>query len=136
MMRILRDIRGATALEFALTFPVALLFILGTVAAYGLISARRAMDVGLEKALRYAVVHSGSSQGTVNGIFSSAASPIWGDVAGVTPTYNLASWAVGDTLTITVTYNWAPIAANNPAYQSTIFNSATLTGTASMRVIN
>ncbi len=136
-MRLVRDIRAAAALEFALTFPVVLLFVVGLFAAFSLICCKRAMDVGVEKALRSAMVNSAGGASAAQAQCTYWAGVLWGDVGRrgscvVTP----ATFVVGGTVTATYTYNWAAPALLNQPDANSIFNAATLTATAKITVMN
>jgi Flp pilus assembly protein TadG len=129
------DRRGATALEFALVFPVFLLFIFGLFAGYSLISCRRAMDYGIEKALRYATVHGGGGTAGVSSAYAAAAAVIWPDVGAnssvsVTP----STFKAGDTVSVSVTYNWAAPAGLKAPENTVLFAAVMLSASGSMRV--
>ncbi len=136
-----RGRNGATSLEVALVFPTFLLFIFGMFAVYTLISARRAMDYGVEKALRYAVVHGGGGTGgntAVGTAFANAASVVWPAVGAnavvtVTPA---AGFKAGDTVVIAVSYAWSAPATTKSNAGVTLFQPVTLNASASMRVVN
>ena len=135
--RLRGDLRGATALEFAIVFPVFLLFVFGLFAGYSLISCRRAMDYGIEKALRYAIVHGGGGASGVSGAYAAAATVIWPDVGAssvvsVTP----SSFKSGDTVVVSVTYGWAPPAGLTGSVNNGLFNAVTLSASGSMRVMS
>ena len=131
-----RDRRATTALEFALVSPALILFMLGLTAAYSLISCRRAMDYGVDTALRYAAVRGGSSTAGVVSAYRTAATVLWRDVgtnSSVTVT-GTPSFAAGNNVTVTATYNWSfpgGISSTN-----LIFNSVRFTSSGTLRVMN
>lgn len=135
----LRTDRGGTAaLEFALVFPVLVLFIFGCLSAVDLIQARRAMDYGVEKALRYAVVHGGGGTAGPTSAYFKAAGIIHSGVGTsgtsssvqVTPT----GFAAGQTVTVTATYTWNP-PADYVLWATPMFGVVTLTATGTMLVL-
>lgn len=130
------DQRGAVALEFALTFPVVLLAVFGLFAAYSLIMTKRAMDVGVEKALRFAIVNAGGGTSGVTGTYANWARPISAGVgSGSVVTVTPAAFTVGAKVTVTATYAWiAPATIGSPA--NPLFNPVTLTSSATMRVMH
>lgn len=131
---------GATALEFALVFPLFITFIFCLFAAYSLISARRAMDYGIEKALRYASVHGGGgSAGTtaVTSAFSTAASILSSDVgANATVSVSPATFVAASTVTVSVTYNWLAPSKLQGTDPTGLFSPITLTSSGSVRIGN
>ena len=133
----LADRRGSTALEFALCFPAVLLMVFGTFAIYSLISCWRAMDVGIERALRYAVVHGGGGTAEVVNRYNAAAANIWPSVGTAsTVTVTPAAFKAGDVVTVNVSYVWgAPATIGGPPAVS-LFTGVTLVTQARMRVIN
>ena len=78
--RLRHDRTGAAALEMALTFPAILLLIFAVFAVYSLVMCRRAMDVGLTKAMRYAVANSSGGTTGVQNTYNTWAGRIWSDV--------------------------------------------------------
>ncbi len=136
-MTLARDRRASTALEFALCFPAVLLFMFSLFAVYSLISTWRAMDVGIERALRYAAVRGGTSTSNVTTAFSDAASVIWRDVGACNcATVSPSNFAAGGDVTVSVTYTWAAPAILRGTPATTLFNGVTLTASGTMRVIN
>lgn len=131
------DRRGATALEFALCFPAILLFVFSMFAVYSLVSCWRAIDVGIEKALRYAAVHGGDGVTPVTNAFNTAAGTIWPTVGTAsTVTVTPASYKAGDVVQVSVSYVWAAPARLQGSLANTLFNGVTLAAAGSMRVIN
>ncbi len=122
-----------TAVETAIALPVFLLLVLGMIGGFGLLEAYRAIDYGLEKALRFAAVHGGSGQAAVQAVFASAAGTILSDVgvnanATVTP----ANFQLGNTVQIQVTYVWnSPVGTTSP-FMGTFFPQQTIVITDSM----
>ena len=118
------DRRGATALEFGLCFPAVLLGVFGLFALYSLIVCKRAMEYGVEKALRYAAVNSAvSTQAVVTTQYNTAAGALWKDVGlHSTVTVTPATFKRGDTVSVSVTYAWvAPIVLKG-SVSSTLFD--------------
>lgn len=143
-----RDRRASTALEFALIFPTLLLLLLGVMMIYTLIASRRAVDYGIERALRTAAVNSAGGASALKSVYASAAGAVWTSAgvsngvtvqvsAGGTGTLATANtFSPGDTVQVTVTFNWVASGALAAPYAARIFNPATLTATGSVRVIN
>lgn len=142
------DRSAATALEFALVFPCLMLFIFSFIAIYSMFAARRAIDFGTERALRYAAVHSGTSLSSLTTtVFNPAASTVWRTV-GVTSTVTYTTttsgvvnaspttFAVGDTLALSVAYQWGAPAFINIPYSSTVLIPINVSSTASIRILN
>jgi Flp pilus assembly protein TadG len=140
MTRSLRtDRRGTTALELALVFPVFLLILFGILTTFDLIMSRRAMDYGLEKALRYAAVHSTAGAAAVKSTLCNSASVVMGAVGSGTCTTNVtltpATPTVNSTLQISYSYTWTPTADYSPTSTPT-FSAITMTATGSVYVVN
>ena len=136
--RLLPAREGVAALEMALVLPLMLLFVFGLFAVYSLLSARRAMDYGIEKALRYAATNSSGGAAAVSTAFKTAASIVWSDVGAnatvtVTPT---PTFKASDTVQVAVTYAWSPLTSVIAANGASLFPAMTLSATASMRVVN
>jgi Flp pilus assembly protein TadG len=115
-LRLAQDRRCVTAVETAIALPVFLILVMGTIAAFGLLEANRAIDFGLERALRYAAVHGGSGIAGVQAVFASSAGAILSDV-GVNATVQVTptNFTNGNTVSITVTYVWnSPVGTTSP----------------------
>lgn len=116
-----------------MVLPVFMLLVLGTVAGFGLLMAYRAIDFGMERALRYAAVHGGSGIAGVQSVFTTSAATILSDV-GASATVNVTSndpttssnFVAGDKVTISVTYVWnSPVGTTSPLI-GTFFPQQTL----------
>jgi Flp pilus assembly protein TadG len=136
---LLRDRRCVTAVETAMAMPVFLLLVLGSVAGVWLLMSYRAIDFGMERALRYAAVHGGSGTAGVQAVFTSAAGAILSDV-GASATVNVTSndptnssnFVAGDTVTISVSYVWnSPVGTTSP-FIGTFFPQRTLSVSSQM----
>lgn len=124
---------GTAALEFALVVPALLLFVFGMFNLYGLSRAKRAMDFGIERALRYAAIHAGGNTAAVVTAYCNAAIIISADVGGATQctaanvTVTPSTITAGQPVTVTATYTWAPpagyAAGFTPQFISTILNA-------------
>lgn len=131
-----RDQSGSVAMEFALTFPAVLLAVFGLFAIYSLVMAKRAMDVGVEKALRYAVVNGGAGTAGVSSTYTAWAQPISAGVgAGSVVTVTPAAFTAGTKVTVTASYTWIAPATLAGSMANPLFNSVTLTSSATMRVM-
>lgn len=108
---ILRDRRGTAALETAVTLPVVVFVMVAMVGVYQVFSSRRAVEYGLEQALRHVAVNSGSATpSSITAAYTSAAKALSPDVGAaskvaVTPA---SGYAPGQTVQVAVTYQWVP----------------------------
>ncbi len=129
---------GATALEFALVCPVFIALIFGIIVFADLFQCRRAMDFGVERALRYAVVHGGSGTAPVSNVYFAAAGAVMSDVgtssSASTVSVTPANFSAGTVVTVTATYTWNPV-TNYSLTSTPLFGTITLTSTGAMRVI-
>ena len=142
------DRRGGTALEFALVFPTILLMLLGLICIYTLVATKRAVDYGIERALRVATVNSAGGTAAVTSAYVAAAKTIWtsaGTSNGVTVTVSAggtgtaatsSTFAPGDVVKVSVSFNWVAAAALLAPYANRIFTPTTLTASGSVRVMN
>ncbi len=133
------DDRGATALEFAIVFPVFILFFYGMLACYSLIVSWRAMDLGLQRAMRSTAVSRSVSTADVKAAFKAGADIVSPDV-GTNATVSLTGTvATGNTVKISATYAWTPMASFNYNFgggaPTTIFKPLTLANEATVKVI-
>ncbi len=135
-----RDRRGATALEFALVCPAFIMFIFGFIVVADLIQCRRAMDFGVERALRYAAVHSTAGATGVQNAYYKAAFEIMSDVGTSSASSTVQataspSFGVGNVVTVTATYTWNPLV--NYSFAATpMFGTMTMTATGSITAVN
>ena len=137
MIRLWRTQRGSAALEFALVFPVFLMFTFGLFATYSLISCKRAMEYGIEKALRAGVTNSSGGATAVTSAYATAAGKIWPSVgSGSSVSASFSSATGTNILSVTATYTWTAPAGLNGALSNSIFNAVTLSAGGSMRVAN
>jgi len=135
------DRRGATALEFALVFPTFLTFIFGFFTVYSMTSAKRAMDFGVERALRYVAANGGASASAVLTAYCNGASTINGDVGSTTNcsasalTITPSSFSAGTWVTISSTYTWVPPTGSGtgPVPQ---FLTSSMTSSGQIRVVH
>ena len=133
----IRDRRAAAALEFALAFPAILLLVFGIYAAYSLVSTWRAMDVGLQRALRYAAVNGGGGQANVAAAYRTAARVVWTAAGnGSTVTVTPATFTAGQDVTIAASYAWGAPATLAGTLANPIFAGITLTTSATIRVVH
>ncbi|MBV9734924.1 MAG: pilus assembly protein [Acidisphaera sp.] len=121
MRRLARDRRGAAAVEFAVTTLTFLILVMGMVDLGRLFSAEHALNLGVIKAARYAVVHGSSSSSpsspssttAVQSAFTAAVTPVLGAADAqsctVTVTYAGSSNAPGSQVTVQASYSWAPM---------------------------
>ncbi len=121
-----------------MTVPVFLLFIFGFICIQNLVEVRRAMDFGIEKALRYAVVNGGGTTTAISDAYFAAA----GKISGAVGTSNAhstiavsAAPATGSTLTLTATYVWTP-PVNFSLTATPVFSGMTFTSTSTVLVVN
>ena len=137
LARLLRANRGVTALEFAAVAPVFVLFVMGTFACYSLVTARMAIDYGIDRALRYAAVNGGASAPNILGQFQAAAGVLSSDVAAnakLQPAPQAVT--IGSTnqpgVRIDVSYLWP---AEDSSYGIKLFSGVTITTNGSMIVV-
>jgi len=115
------DCRGIAAVEFAMTSSISLMLLLGTIEIGRMMSAQHALNLGVDRAVRYAVVHGSNSSSPVtpgsptpvSNTFTATATPLLGSAVStchVTVTYASNSNAPGSQVTVSVTYAWKPIA--------------------------
>lgn len=116
-----RDRSGAAAVEFAITTMTFLILVMGMVDLGRMFSAQHALDLGVIKAVRYAVVHganasvpsSSSNTTAVQSAFTAAVTPVLGATAAqsctVSVTYASSSNAPGSQVTVQASYPWTPI---------------------------
>jgi Flp pilus assembly protein TadG len=125
-------------LEFALVCPVFIMFVFGFIVFGDLIQCHRAMDLGVERALRYAVVHGGGGTANVSSTYFKAASEIMTGVGTSGPASTVAvtpsNFTAGTLVTVTATYTWNPV-ANYSLTATPLFGSLTLTATGAMTVV-
>ncbi len=148
MRALRRDRCGATALEFALVFPAILLTFFALLAIFTLVASRRAIDYGIERALRTGAVNSAGGTAAMKTAFTNAAATVWSSAASgavVTITVSAggtgtaaasATFNPGDVVQVAVTYNWLPPSSYGSPVVSKILNPATLSTSGSMRAIN
>ena len=135
--RRLGDRRGSVAVEFALTLPVLMLAFLAIFELYSLVAAQRTLDFAVDRALRYAAVHStAASATTIAGVVTTETKALLGSAgASVAATVSFApsyapSYAPGNAVAITATYAWAP------ATLGTLFPAVTLASSGTVTVQN
>ncbi len=133
-----RDRRGLAALEFASVVPMLLITVMGILALNDLVASRRALDFGIERALRYAAVQSsGATVSTVKAAFQTAAGSISNSVSTTsTVTVTPATFKPGDTVQVSVTYSWVTPANWATSSSTSMFQALSMTGSGSIRVLN
>lgn len=132
--RLKTDRTGATALEFALVFPAFILFVFGMISVYSLAATRRAMDFGLERAMRCVAIHCSTGASTVYYNTAGILDPGVGNTANGTFVVSPSTYTQGTTVTVTATYTWsAP--ANYTWKTAPQFTSLNLTASGQVRVL-
>lgn len=124
---------GATALETAIVLPVVLMVILALMTSYSLLSSLRAVEFGLEGALRFAAVSSTTATPTsIAAAFKTAASRLSADVgaASTVVVTSTLGYQPGRPVQVAVTYRWTAPGGG------VIFPAFQLDRTASVTVIN
>lgn len=114
------------------------MFVFGFIVLADLIQCRRAMDYGVERALRFAIVHGTGGTGNVSSTYFTAANQIMTGVgtssAASTVSVTATSFAAGGVVTVTASYTWNPVA--NYSFAATpMFGTLTLTATGAMTII-
>jgi Flp pilus assembly protein TadG len=130
-MTFLRDRRGVAIPEFAVAIGVVLTLIFAILDLGLLLAARHALDYGVEKAVRYAVVNSaGATPTSIAGVFTGAVTPMLGasGAANCKVTVSYASGnAPGGTVAVTVSFPWQPVTSLDFLPAITLTASQTLT---------
>jgi hypothetical protein len=97
------------------------------------------MDFGVERALRYAVVHGGGGTAPVSAAYFAAAAKLMSDVgtssAASTVSVTPASFSAGSVVTVTATFTWNPV-ANYSLTTTPLFGTITLTSSGAIQVVN
>lgn len=133
MIRVLEDNRGATALEAAIVLPIVLTVAVMLITSYDALSSRRAVEVGLDRALRHVAVHSATAtDASIKAAYKLAADAISTDAGSqstlvVSPS---SGFQRGSPVQIAVTFTWRPTAAQ------TGFVSIPMNRTASVTIVN
>jgi Flp pilus assembly protein TadG len=130
-MRRFADRRGATALEFAVSILVVLTLAFATFDLAWLFATQHAMNYGVEKAVRYAVVNSASATtATIKSQFVTAVTPVLGATKAAAATVQVSfspSEKVGGTVTVTASVAWTPMTPFDSLVAVTVNSSQTLT---------
>jgi len=130
---VVADRRGSTALETTVMLPLIISVMVALVGVYQVLSSRRAVEYGLEAALRFVAVRSATAtQVSIAAAYAAAASALSSDVGtnssvNVTPA---SGFQPGQIVQIAVTYQWTPPAA------IPLFPAIPMNRTASITVVN
>jgi Flp pilus assembly protein TadG len=96
---------GAAAVEFALVFPVAALFLIGAIEFGRLFWMRSLLEHAVEETGRYAMAHTTAAQSELTGVLQQrAAAALAASAIGIT--YATAATGGTNYLTITATYSF------------------------------
>ncbi len=124
------DRRGGVAIEFVVAMAVVLTAVFAIFDLGLLLSAQHALDFGVVKASRYAVVNSTASTATIKSQFVTAVTPVLGssraNAAAVSVSF-APSEKVGGTVTVSATLAWSPTTAIDRLVAVTLSSSQTLT---------
>ena len=108
------DRRGATALEAAVVLPLAASMIVMLVSLYDVMSSQRAVEYGLERALRYVAVQSATAtSATITDRFMTSARALSPQITTANSSVAVSpasGFTPGQTVSIAVTYTWQPTA--------------------------
>jgi Flp pilus assembly protein TadG len=129
-MKPLAGTRGSTAVEFAIAIFVVLVLMFGMFDMGWLFATQHAMDFGVAKATRYAVVNSSASVATIKSQFVTAVTPVLGatQASNAVVSVNFApSEKVGGTVTVSASLAWTPLTAFDGLTAVTVKSSQTLT---------
>jgi Flp pilus assembly protein TadG len=123
--------RGTTAVEFAIAISAVLVLVFAIIDVGRLYADQHALDYGIEKAVRYAVVNSTSATAaTIKSQLVSAITPVVGATraagASVSVTFS-PSEKVGATVTVSATLSWTGGTAIDYLLAITLSSSQTLT---------
>jgi Flp pilus assembly protein TadG len=124
------DTRGTTAVEFAIAISVVLVLIFAMFDMGWLFVTQHALNYGVEKATRYAVVNSSASAATIKSQFVSAVTPALGATQAGNATVSVTfspSEKVGNTVTVSASLAWTPMAPFDHMTAVTVNSSQTLT---------
>jgi len=103
---------GTAGIEFAAAISVVLILVGASVDGYRLLTAQRALDLGVESALRYAAMNSGTATaGTIAQVVTGNAQLLLGSAGRSVAVTVTASprFAPGSTVRVSARYAWAPI---------------------------
>jgi Flp pilus assembly protein TadG len=129
-MKPLRDTRGTTAIEFTIAILTVLVLVFATFDLGWLFATQHAMNFGVEKAARYAVVNSAASTATIKSQFVTAVTSAIGATQAGNATVSVTfspSEAVGSTVTVSASLAWTPLAPFDDVAGVTLNSSQTLT---------
>jgi Flp pilus assembly protein TadG len=96
---------GGTAVEFALVFPVAALFLIGAIEFGRLFWMRSLLEHAVEETGRYAMAHTTAAQSELTGVLQQRAAAALAAGA-ISITYATAATGGTNYLTITATYSF------------------------------
>jgi Flp pilus assembly protein TadG len=128
---LLRDRRGVTAIDFAVSISLVLM-LLFTVFDLGMLYlAQQTLNYGVAAAVRYAVVNStGANAGNVTSSLRGAVTPLLGAAAAnqcqVTVTFTPGS-SPGNSVTVVANFAWKPLTGLEFIPAVTLTSRATLT---------
>jgi Flp pilus assembly protein TadG len=122
--------QGTTTMEFAIALSAVLALLLAILDLGILFADQHALNYGVEKAVRYAVVNSSASTATIKSQLVTAITPIVGATQAAAATVQVTftpSEAVGATVTVTASLPWSPTAKIDSLTAITLSSSQTLT---------
>jgi Flp pilus assembly protein TadG len=130
-MRLVRDRRGVTGIDFAVAISVVLVLVFAIIDLGSLFAAQHALDYGVVQAARYAVVNSTSATtSSITDVLRDAITPAIGAGNAATAVVSVAypaGAAVGKTVQISASYAWSPSTNFDFIPRFTLTSSQTLT---------
>lgn len=128
-MKILRNNKGQSLVEFAIILPILLLLIMGIFEFGMMLNSYLAIQNGAREGARAGIV--GSSNGDIQNLIASASPSLNSGYLTVDITPSDGSRKSGDTLTVKVNYDYH---LTVPIISSLFSNNVTLTAQTSMRI--
>jgi Flp pilus assembly protein TadG len=122
--------RGTTTIEFAVALLAVLILMFGMFDLGRLFATQHAMNFGVEKAARYAVVNSTASTATIKSQFVTAVTPVLGATQASNAIVSVSfspSEKVGGTVTVSASLAWTPLTPFDGLTAVTVNSSHTLT---------
>lgn len=128
-MKILRDDKGQSLVEFAIILPILMLLVMGIIEFGMMLNSYLAIQNASREGARYGII--GTSNGDIQNLVASTSPSLNSSYLTVDITPNDGSRKSGDTLTVKVSYEYH---LTVPIISSLLGDSVTLTAQTSMRI--